>query len=989
MAVNDKFLMSRADSGELICQACQDEFKVGEEYLQCRVEMCRKLYHHGCSGKTIMLEERDNWVCPECCIKYKQVGRNCETPVGTPTTMKNVMVRNRSDVSFSTQSSGADGTQMMNELQQLRVQIGQLKGELANAVSTITRYQAVIEDCAAKFEATNERLMNLELASGCPCHHNTASTPVQVSEVEEIREASSEAGEGTPVELAVPGVKVTLANNNEATRELTADRDEEPLGDWEVQRKKRRSASSWRNNLMSSDEINLVAVTESNLDESVYDAEVCGAGSDWNMLRRDRIGRGGGGVLLISRAPLCLERLTSYETDQGEDLWYNTVTNVNGRMLDVVLASKEVRGALRVRQADSHEVLSKIDGHHPPIIVQAQYVLAVTNTAYRRLGFVLRNSAPLTVEATRVLYAALVRSILETNAVVWSPHESKYILMLEQVQKATLARGAIRCWRRAPRAHGRTRRRRSRAHALLNSVLEAYPECDLFASAIGRLMIECKKMIEREMPNRKAVGADGVPIEAWKAMGPRGVGTLTDLFNRALFTSEIPDQWRLSIITPVFKGKGSVQECCNYRGIKVMSHTMKLLERIVDSRIRQECSVSECQYGFRPGLGTMDPIFALRIVMEKYRRKKTPLHFLFLDMEKAFDCVPREMIWWAMRAKGVPEIYVGMIRDMYRDSESMVRTAVGDTKPFPISVGVHQGSVLSPFLFSAILDEVSNSIRNTHEQPPWLLMYADDIALADADRGRLVRRATTWKESLENGGLKLNVAKTEYMACNIKDPAPVRIGDKVVDCTDQFKYLGSVLHASGDIDNDIKTRITAAWAKWREVTGVICDPKMPVKLKGQVYKSIIRPVLLYGSEAWPVLERHKQLLRVTEMNMLRWMCGVSRRDRVRNSRIRGSLHVRDIADKLQESRLRWYGHVLRKPASYIGNKCLAMAPPPGPGRRGAPKKCWLDVVGVDMRVNGLTKRDAEDRAKWRRKSRKADPGLRSARAEDATGKPSR
>ncbi|XP_048004729.1 longitudinals lacking protein, isoforms H/M/V-like isoform X2 [Leguminivora glycinivorella] len=117
--------------------------------------------------------------------------------------------------------------------------------------------------------------------------------------------------------------------------------------------------------------------------------------------------------------------------------------------------------------------------------------------------------------------------------------------------------------------------------------------------------------------------------------------------------------------------------------------------------------------------------------------------------------------------------------------------------------------------------------------------------------------------------------------------------------------------------------------------------------------------------------------------------GVSRRDRVRNSRIRGSLHVRDIADKLQESRLRWYGHVLRKPASYIGNKCLAMPPPPGPGRRGAPKKCWLDVVGADMRANGLTKRDAEDRAKWRRKSRKADPGLRSARAEDATGKPLR
>ncbi|KAJ0172804.1 hypothetical protein K1T71_011943 [Dendrolimus kikuchii] len=80
------------------------------------------------------------------------------------------------------------------------------------------------------------------------------------------------------------------------------------------------------------------------------------------------------------------------------------------------------------------------------------------------------------------------------------------------------------------------------------------------------------------------------------------------------------------------------------------------------------------------------------------------------------------------------------------------------------------------------------------------------------------------------------------------------------------------------------------------------------------------------------------------MNMLRWMCGVTRKDRVRNSRIPGSLYIRDKADKLQESRLRWYGHVLRKPASYVGNKCLAMPPPLGPRRRGRPKKCWLDVV---------------------------------------------
>ncbi|CAK1596411.1 unnamed protein product [Parnassius mnemosyne] len=175
----------------------------------------------------------------------------------------------------------------------------------------------------------------------------------------------------------------------------------------------------------------------------------------------------------------------------------------------------------------------------------------------------------------------------------------------------------------------------------------------------------------------------------------------------------------------------------------------------------------------------------------------------------------REMIWWALRSKLVPETYVEIVRDMYRNSDSIVRTAVGDTTLFSITVGVHQGSVLSPYLFSVILDELSASVQKLPQ--PWLLMYADNIALVDGDKGRLTRRVHAWREALENGGLKLNVAKTEYMACNSTDLMSLLIGDDTVERTDNFRYLGSVLDASGDIDRDIKARISAAWAKWREI----------------------------------------------------------------------------------------------------------------------------------------------------------------------------
>ncbi|CAG5055753.1 unnamed protein product [Parnassius apollo] len=258
---------------------------------------------------------------------------------------------------------------------------------------------------------------------------------------------------------------------------------------------------------------------------------------------------------------------------------------------------------------------------------------------------------------------------------------------------------------------------------------------------------------------------------------------------------------------------------------------MKLFERIIDTRIRQECTISDFQYVFQPGRSTMDPAFALRILMEKHREKNMPPAFF----------IPRP-------SEGLCDL---------RGNRS----------------------VLSPYLFSVILDELSASVQKLPQ--PWLLMYADDIALVDGDKGRLTRRVHAWREALENGGLKLNVAKTEYMACNSTDLTSLRIGDDTVECTDKFRYLGSVLDASGDIDRDIKARLSAAWAKWREVTSIICNPKMPVKLKGQIYKTIIRPVLNYGSEAWPVLERHWQLLNVTEMNKLRWMCGVTRKQILR------------------------------------------------------------------------------------------------------------
>ncbi|EYB93875.1 hypothetical protein Y032_0178g687 [Ancylostoma ceylanicum] len=98
--------------------------------------------------------------------------------------------------------------------------------------------------------------------------------------------------------------------------------------------------------------------------------------------------------------------------------------------------------------------------------------------------------------------------------------------------------------------------------------------------------------------------------------------------------------WRDSIIVPIFKSEGDVMDCANYRGIKLIVHTTKIYERLVDIRLRDVVEIAPDKFGFVPERSTIDAIFIARQVMEKYREKNNPCHIAFLDLEKAYDRLP-------------------------------------------------------------------------------------------------------------------------------------------------------------------------------------------------------------------------------------------------------------------------------------------------------------------------------------------------------------
>ncbi|XP_063545710.1 uncharacterized protein LOC134753703 [Cydia strobilella] len=128
---------------------------------------------------------------------------------------------------------------------------------------------------------------------------------------------------------------------------------------------------------------------------------------------------------------------------------------------------------------------------------------------------------------------------------------------------------------------------------------------------VKEITIEEVKMAVQGMKNGKAVGPDGIPVEVWKFLKADGWKWLTLFFNKLLQEEAIPEEWCNSSLEPVFKNKGDVQDCNNYRGIKLMSHSMKIWEKVLARRMREESEVTQNQFGFMPGRGATE-LFALR-----------------------------------------------------------------------------------------------------------------------------------------------------------------------------------------------------------------------------------------------------------------------------------------------------------------------------------------------------------------------------------------
>ncbi|XP_070017332.1 uncharacterized protein [Nicotiana sylvestris] len=269
-----------------------------------------------------------------------------------------------------------------------------------------------------------------------------------------------------------------------------------------------------------------------------------------------------------------------------------------------------------------------------------------------------------------------------------------------------------------------------------------------------------------------------------------------------------------------------------------------------------------------------------------------------------------------------------MARDMDQvRAKTRVRTVGGDSDHFPVVTGLHQGSAFSPFLFVPVMDAITHHIQG---EVPWCMLFADDIVLIDKTRRGVNERLEVWIHALESKGIRLSRTKTEYLDCKfgaepMEAGMEVRLDSQVIPKRGSFKYLGSVIQGIREIDEDVTHRIGVGWMKWR----------------------LVRLVMLYGTECWPVKDSHIQKMKVADIRMLRWMCGHTRMDRIRNrySREGGCGPHRG---QYGEARLRWFGHIQRRSTDAPVRRCERLAVVGTRRGRGRPKKYWGEVIKQDM-----------------------------------------
>ena len=236
----------------------------------------------------------------------------------------------------------------------------------------------------------------------------------------------------------------------------------------------------------------------------------------------------------------------------------------------------------------------------------------------------------------------------------------------------------------------------------------------------------------------KASGSDRIPVELFQILKDDALKVLHSICQKIWKTQQWPRDWKRSVFISVPK-RGNAKECSNYCTVTLISHTSRVMLKILQARLQQyvNCELPDVQAEFRKGKVTRDKIAKICWIVEKAREFRKNIYFCFIDYAKAFDCMDHHRLWKILKEMGILDHLTWLLRNLYAGQEATVRTGHGTTDWFQIGKGVCQGCILSPCLFNlyaeyimrdAGLEEAQAGIKITGRNIN-NLRYADDTTL--------------------------------------------------------------------------------------------------------------------------------------------------------------------------------------------------------------------------------------------------------------------
>ena len=190
---------------------------------------------------------------------------------------------------------------------------------------------------------------------------------------------------------------------------------------------------------------------------------------------------------------------------------------------------------------------------------------------------------------------------------------------------------------------------------------------------------------------KKTSGGDGIPVELFQILKNNAVKVLHSICQQICKTQQWPQDWKSSVFIPTPK-KDNAKECLNYHTIALISHTSKVMLKILQANLQQamNCELPDVQAGFRKGRGTRDQIAKIYWIIEKAREFQKNIYFCITDYAKAFYCVDHNKLWKILKEM---EYQTCLLRNMYAGQEAIDRTGHGTTDWFQIGKGVCQGCI--------------------------------------------------------------------------------------------------------------------------------------------------------------------------------------------------------------------------------------------------------------------------------------------------------